>query len=118
MTSTITIRDFEPAYATAYRDLNIQWISEYFRIEKHDLEQLENPQEYIISKGGFIFFAVDGDEVIGTCALIRTSDTEFELAKMAVLPAAQGRKIGKQLGIAALNRAQEQGATRVWLESN
>ena len=43
------------------------------------------------------FFALDGDEVIGTCAMVPHCPDEFELAKLAVTPAAQGRGIGHRL---------------------
>ncbi len=42
----------------------------------------------------------------------------FELAKMAVSPAAQGLGIGLRLGQVALAKAQALGARRVYLESN
>lgn len=42
----------------------------------------------------------------------------FELAKMGVDPAYQGRGIGKALGRAALDKARLLGARKVFLESN
>ena len=57
-------------------------------------------------------------EIVGTCALIKVSDTAFELGKMAVTEKAQGLKIGQQLGQAAINKAQEAGAEQLVLYSH
>jgi putative acetyltransferase len=116
--SEVDIVQFEPKYAAAYKDLNLNWIRKYFVVEPHDEEQLDNPEAYIISKGGYIFFAKYEDEVTGTCALIKTGEGEYELAKMAVAENMQGKKIGKKIGIAVLEHAKAIGAKRVWLESN
>lgn len=116
--SEIEIIHFKPKYARAYKDLNLNWIRKYFVIEPHDEEQLDNPENYIIKKGGFIFFAKYEGEIAGTCALIKTSENEYELAKMAVTESMQGKQIGKKIGLAVLEHAKAVGAKRVWLESN
>jgi GNAT superfamily N-acetyltransferase len=114
----INIVDYQPAFAADYKRLNVEWIQQYFQIEEHDLEQLNNPEEYIISRNGYILFAVEGERVVGTCALIKTGPDEFEMAKMAVVPDMQGKQIGKKLGLAAIKKAADAGAQRIWLESN
>ncbi|CAN5192543.1 hypothetical protein BH11BAC6_BH11BAC6_08140 [soil metagenome] len=116
--NSVSILSFAPEYAPAYKQLNIDWIEKYFTVEEHDIEQLDNPVEYIIDKGGYILFAKYHDEIAGTCALIKTGDNEFELVKMAVTESARGKQVGKQLGIAAIEQAKIAGAKRVWLESN
>ncbi|MFE3458365.1 GNAT family N-acetyltransferase [Nocardiopsis aegyptia] len=45
-------------------------------------------------------------------------DAVFEVAKMAVAPAAQGRGIGRRLVTAAIDRARALGGTRLFLGSN
>lgn len=114
----VIILPYDPQYASDYKRLNIEWIEKYFVVEEHDVEQLENPYEYIISKGGFIFFAKYNDEVAGTCALIKTGEQEYELAKMAVAENARGKQIGKRIGLVVMEQAKAAGAKRVWLESN
>ncbi|MDI3322197.1 GNAT family N-acetyltransferase [Pinibacter soli] len=114
----VTILEYSPEYAGDFKRLNIEWIEKYFVVEEHDIEQLNNPEEYIISKGGYILFAQYNNEIVGVCALIRTNDESFELAKMAVSSSVQGKQIGTTLGIATLNKAKAMGANHVWLESN
>jgi len=117
-TGPVQILDFEPQHATRFRELNEEWITRYFVMEEADYKSLSDPQGYIISKGGYILMAAYEGEIVGTCALINEGDGVYELAKMAVTPKAQGLKIGKLLGEAALQKAKAAGASKVYLVSN
>ena len=58
-------------------------------------------------------------KAVGCCALVYHSDTgRYELAKMAVSPAEQGKGIGFLLGTALLKYAGEHGITDIFLEAN
>ena len=59
-----------------------------------------------------------GQDVVGTCALLKVDDTTFELAKMTVTDAARGAGIGRKLAKDVLAKARALGAQRVYLESN
>jgi N-acetylglutamate synthase-like GNAT family acetyltransferase/DNA-binding MarR family transcriptional regulator len=114
----VNIIDYEPSLANHFKSLNIEWINSHFTVEEHDLEQLNNADAHILNDGGKIIFASVDNEIVGTCALIKTGDAEYELAKMAVDPKYRGRKIGSVLMNAIIKQAQELGAKRLWLESN
>jgi DNA-binding MarR family transcriptional regulator/GNAT superfamily N-acetyltransferase len=113
------IVDFAPEYALAFRQLNEAWISQYFRMEPADFKALDNPKTYIIDGGGSILIALHNGAAVGTCALIKTTDAKvFELAKMAVSVTMQGKGLGLLLGKAAIDKARELGAEKLYLESN
>ncbi len=116
----IVVVDYEKQYKEVFRDLNVAWISQYFKMEEADYKALDNADSYIINKGGFILVALLNDEPIGVCALIKMDDPlyDFELAKMAVAPKAQGKKIGWMLGEAIKEKARKEGAKKLYLESN
>jgi len=116
----VQIVDYEPAYQQAFRNLNEAWITRWFRMEEADYKALDDPQGYILGKGGLIVVALYNGEPAGVCALIKMSDPEydFELAKMAVSPAVQGKNIGYLLGRAVIEKAQSLGARKLYLESN
>ncbi|ANH81777.1 MarR family transcriptional regulator [Niabella ginsenosidivorans] len=118
--SYIRIADYTPEYQSAFRSLNEAWISRYFEMEAADKRALTNPRKYILDKGGCILVALYKDAPVGVCALIKMNDPEYdyEMAKMAVAPAAQGKNIGKLLAGAIINRAKKMGASRLYLESN
>jgi len=113
----VSILNYQPEFAEAFKRLNLAWIERYFAVEEHDLEQLDHP-EAILAAGGHLFFAQYREEIVGTVALIADGPDRFELAKMAVDERVQGKQIGKKLGLAALDKARELGARQVWLESS
>lgn len=104
-------------HLTEFIRLNEDWIAEYFALEPIDLELAKKPAQ-ILDNGGYIFSLEAAGEVLGVCALFRTAPHQFELARMAVSPKAQGRGYGKRLLEAALATAKSAGATQVRLLSN
>ncbi|PZP40192.1 MAG: MarR family transcriptional regulator [Pseudopedobacter saltans] len=116
----VQIVPYESQYQAAFKSLNEQWISTYFEMEETDYTALDNPEEYILNKGGKIFVALYEGEPLGVCSLIKMNDPDydFELAKMAVSPKAQGKNMGWLLGQAVINTAKELGASKLYLESN
>lgn len=116
----VQIVDYKPAYLQAFKRLNEEWISKYFKMETADHKALDNPQKNIIAKGGQILVALYNNEPVGVCALIKMDDPvyEYELAKMAVSPTAQGKNIGWLLGKAAIDKARSLGVKKLYLESN
>ena len=116
----VKIIDYTPQYQQAFRDLNEEWISKYFKMEEADYKALDAPQEYILDKGGCILVALYKNEPLGVCALIKMDDPDYqyEMAKMAVSPKAQGKNIGFLLGNAIIDKAKSLGASKIYLESN
>jgi len=117
-TCRVTIREFKPGDETAFRKLNEEWITRYFRLEPKDEEALADPQSSILAAGGRIFFANIEDQCVGCCGLLRSGANEFEVAKMAVTSSCQGSGIGRKLLHAAIEAARAAGARRLYLETN
>jgi GNAT superfamily N-acetyltransferase len=116
--SDVRIVDYQPRHRDAFRALNLEWIERWFVVEDADRRALDDPDASILAPGGYIVMAERAGVVLGCCALIRESDDTFELAKMAVSPAAQGQGVGRLLGSAAIERARRAGARRVELLTN
>ena len=106
---------FSPALQPYFESINKAWVSQYFSLEPFDLAQLENPEETIISKGGEIIFARIGDTIAGTVALIPSEEGVWEMIKMGVDPAFQGKGAGELLGKHILAIARQKGALKVRL---
>ena len=115
---SVEVVEYDDNLSVDFARLNYEWISKYYKVEQHDHDQLDNPRQYIIEKGGQIFFAITEGEVAGTVALIRVNYDVFELAKMAVSPEFQGYKIGEKLMQACVKFAKREGANCIFLESN
>jgi GNAT superfamily N-acetyltransferase len=118
--TSIQIVDYVSKYRTAFKDLNEEWISKYFVMESSDYKVLDDPEGYILDKGGYIYIALENETPAGVCAMIKMNDGEYdyELAKMAVSPKFQGRGIGRLLGEAAIEKAKSLNATKIYLGSN
>lgn len=112
-----------PADAAAFAALNEAWISEHFTLEAKDRATLADPFGAYVEPGGDVLLARDGDRdgaILGCVALEPLHDQPgvFELSKMAVDPAAQGRGLGRRLLEAGIERARALGATSLFLGSN
>ncbi|HWY03863.1 MAG TPA: GNAT family N-acetyltransferase [Candidatus Acidoferrum sp.] len=114
----IGIRQFRSGDAAAFRRLNEEWITRWFRIEPKEEPILADPQANILDTGGRIFFATAGERCVGCCALIRLGNKELEVAKMAVERSYQGAGIGRRLLHAAIEEGRNAGAQRLYLETN
>ncbi|PWH82459.1 hypothetical protein DIS18_09395 [Algibacter marinivivus] len=110
---------YKEEYATHFYDLNVEWLKTYFYVEPYDKEVLNNPEKYIINKGGHIFFARLNKQVVGTVALMPIGeDGLYELTKMAVSPKHRGHKIGQQLMQFCIDYAKSMGLPKLILYSN
>ena len=114
--------DYQPVHAPFFKSLNEAWINQFFTMEEPDRKMLNDPDGYILNRGGAIKVALENDTPVGVCALVpwHGPDTEFdfELAKMAVDPGVRGRGVGESLGKAVLQAAKDKGARRIYLETN
>jgi ribosomal protein S18 acetylase RimI-like enzyme len=109
---------YREEFQNAFEQLNREWIESYFVLEPADHEILGDPRRTILDPGGQVFFVLDRGEVQGTCAVLRHSDDECEIAKMAVAPASRGRGYGDLLMEACLAFAREIDSRRVVIVSN
>jgi putative acetyltransferase len=109
---------YRAEYQPAFERLNRAWLEGHSLLEPVDLEYLREPERLILAGGGEVFFAVEGDVVLGSCAAVRMDDTTFELAKLAVAPEARGKGVGRTLSQTVLDYARAAGATEVVLTSH
>ena len=105
-------------FAEDFYKLNIEWLETHFYVEDFDREVLSKPLKYIIDPGGYIFFAVESNEVLGTVALMKMENGGYELTKMAVAPSARGKGIGQQLMQHCIDFARSKNWDDLTLYSN
>ena len=116
----IKIVPYEPCYQEAFKSLNKEWINKYFKMEEADYAAIDNPEKYILEKGGEILVALYKNEPVGVCALLKMNDEyyDYELSKLAVSPKVQGKGIGVLLGQTTLLRNLSHPGRNLYLESN
>jgi len=118
MSVEIIIRSGSMKYSSEFRRINEEWIISSFYLEKSDIQVLNDPQKYILDKGGNIFIALLNDEPIGTCALIVHDALTCELSRLVVDVNARNHGIGYKLGRSLIEKARERGFKRIILEGN
>jgi GNAT superfamily N-acetyltransferase len=114
----VTIIEFEEKYAADFRRMNMEWLDAYQLLESHDLLVLNDPKGIILDRGGYIYLASAQGEIVGSAALIREQDGQYELAKMFVAPSFRGQGISKLLLERCLETAREIGVKKLILYSN
>ena len=114
----VEIITYNKKYREYFKRLNYEWLEQYFVVEPEDEKLLNNPEKFILKKGGQIFFARFNNEIIGTCAAIKIDKYTYELSKMAVTKKAQGKQAGKKLALSVIGFAFSKKAKFVTLLTN
>lgn len=114
----IEIIPYADEYASVFKVLNLEWLDKYNLTESHDLLILNDPRGTILDNGGAIFLAKSDDAIVGSAAIINEGHGVYELAKMTVTAAFQGKGISKLLLEKCLEAAKEKNAKKVILFSN
>ena len=50
----IDIIAYENKYQPDFKRLNLEWLDKYGLTESHDLEMLDDPQESVLARGGYL----------------------------------------------------------------
>lgn len=116
--NSVSIVGFSPDFLPSFSLLNREWIEKYFEVEKNDVAQLDSPYEQILNPGGEILFLLEDGVPVGTVAMVPHGPGCYELAKMAVSPACQGRGFGDRLMEAAISWARDRQASTILILSN
>ncbi len=112
------ILPWQPRWKNQFAALNRAWLQERFSLEPYDEEVLNDPEGRILAGGGEVLFACLGEEVLGTCALLHHGDGTWETLKLAVVPEAQGRGLGRRLLVHCLEVARQRGAPQVFARTS
>lgn len=119
LASGLRILPYTKELSHHFKEINVEWIRALFTLEPVDRVVLDDPETHILQPGGQIWFAeVANLGVVGTCALKRTGNAEFELTKMGVLESARGHKVGEALLRRVIFEAKRIGARELYLLTN
>jgi len=122
------IRLFNPASVddyTIWKQLGLQWLQGYNHhagvipklLEKGDFYLLDHPVENVIQQGGQIWFIEVDTKIAGTIGILPHHD-EWEIIKLAVAPAFQGKGLAKILIKTVIEYSKKKGIGRLILDSN
>lgn len=111
----VVITTYRADLKSHFERLNRIWLEELFEVESADIIVFNDPESYILGLGGQIFFVLDNNIPVGTCAIQYMDTGTYELAKMAVDPAYRGRGYGTMLMNAGLDFAYQVNASKIVL---
>lgn len=111
----LKIIPFEEKYAADFKRINTAWLQPLFEITASDKKALNNPVDEIINKEGYIFLAIQENNILGCLALEKVNQTTYMLSRMGVNADYQGLKIGQKLMDIGIAKARELHAEKLIL---
>jgi GNAT superfamily N-acetyltransferase len=118
MENAIEIIDYDAKYHQDFKRMNLEYLDKYNLTESHDMIILDNPEEYVIGRNGFLWLAKAGEEIVGTVGIMPEGHGIFELIKMCVAESWRGKGISKLLMEICLKKVKELGGQKLILFSN
>lgn len=109
----VRIVPFKPRHAPGFFVLNRRWIAEYDLFEAPHADELSDPSERIIARGGRIYVAERRGLVAGTCAVASGLHDEMEIRWLAVDPEWRRLGIGRRLLTRCAGYARRRGVHRL-----
>src|SRR6187549_1121706 len=109
MDTLVEIIEYNEKYQPDFKRLNLDYLDKYNLTESHDMIILDNPEEIVIERDGFIWLAKAGDEIVGTVGIMPEGHGIFELIKMCVAESWRGEGISKLLMETCLHKVKELG---------
>lgn len=115
----IQVLDHRPSLKGYFRDLATPWLLDVLngRLEKDDEFTLNNPEKAYLDTGGFIFYALYKNKVIGCVALKRLNEDKFEFAKLFVNPEYRQLGVATKLIERCISRCKENVVAELWLQT-
>lgn len=115
----IVVLDFKPSLKKNFYDLAGPWLMGVLngKLEEEDKFTLQNPDKAYLDTGGFVFYALNGTQVIGCVALKRLSEDTFEFAKLFIEPTARKLGAATKLIERCISRCKENQAKQLWLQT-
>lgn len=115
----VTVVDYRPSLKPHFYKLAGNWLLDMLdgKLEKEDEFSLKNPDKAYLENGGFVFFALQENKVLGCVALKRLSEEKFEFCKLYIHPEARKMGIATKLIERCITRCKENNATELWLQT-
>lgn len=115
----IRILDYKPSLKKYLYELAGQWLTGALGdpLEEEEQFTLHHPDKAYLETGGFVFFALYENTVVGCVALKRLDENAFELARLFIDPNVRNQGIATRLIERSITRCKENEATQLWLQT-
>ncbi|HEY1039348.1 MAG TPA: bifunctional helix-turn-helix transcriptional regulator/GNAT family N-acetyltransferase [Bacteroidia bacterium] len=118
-TPQIHILDYKPSLKEKFGELVKPWLNGVLegKLEEEDKFTISHPDKAYIETGGFVFFALHKNKVVGCVALKRLSESTFEFCKLYIDQEMRNNGIATKLIERCINRCKENNASELWLQT-
>jgi DNA-binding MarR family transcriptional regulator len=118
-TDTVKVVDYKPGLSRHFHELAGPWLTEEVdgRLKEEDGISLQDPDEPYFIEGGFLFYAMYKEQIVGFVALKRLDDHSFEFATPYINPIYRNLRIENLLIDRCICRCMENEARELWLQT-
>ncbi len=119
LSQQLKVLDYKPSLKKHFYELAGNWLLGVLNgsLEEEDIFTLNNPDKAYLEAGGFVFFALHKNRVVGCVALKRLDEKTFEFAKLFIVPDVRNLGIATKLIERCITRCKENEATQLWLQT-
>lgn len=116
---SVEVVDYKPSLNKQFHELAGPWLTEEVdgRLKEEDGIALQEPDEAHFTEGGFLFYAMYKEQIVGFAALTRLDDDSFELSKLYINPNYRNFGIDLKLIERCISRSIENRARELWLQT-
>jgi GNAT superfamily N-acetyltransferase len=115
----VHIRPFQPQYQKAARNLILAGLADHFEVLDSSFNRdLEDIQGNYVDRGDCFLVVFDGEELIGTGALISEAPDIGRIVRMSVAAHRRRQGLARQLVQELISKAIKQGYTKIVVETN
>ena len=115
----IIIEEYSEKNKGDFEKIWVDWLSNSMGIipQQIDIDEVKNPLDNYVNKGGMVFYANNNNKCIGVVAVKKLNDKDYEFCKLVVRSEARGLGLGKKLVQKSLEFAKAFGGENIFLQS-
>jgi len=117
---SVMVVDYKPGLNKHFHELAGPWLTEEVngKLKEEGGISLQNPDEAHFMEGGFLFYAMYKDQIVGVVALKRLDDETFEIANLYINPNYRNLGIDTLLIERCICRCMENEARELWTQTS
>jgi len=117
---SVVVVDYKPSLKKHFHELAGPWLTEEAdgRLKEEEGITLQDPDAEQFMEGGFHFYAIYKEQIVGFAALTRMDDDSFEITKLYINPNYRNIGIDLKLVERCISRCMENEASELWLQTS
>lgn len=116
----INIEPYSLKNKTDFERIWTSWLVNAIGIkpQQEDLNDVRNPMDCYIARGGMVFYANKNNECYGVVGVKKISLNNYEFGKLVVVDKARGNGLGKRLVQTCIDYVVKNNGSNLYLQTN